>query len=185
MSEHSEGTALHTLQVLLAMLRDLSALAPFSLLADCAHIFGMLVVLKDDVDSYTSAHQRVVAGKGVGAIPLLFGAVIYCYEGIGMVLPIEDAMQDRSKVRARCTLLNCRVKRTSIQGRSPWNGRSLFLRGAKLRACVYRGAGRVVRVYRSFFGCDCAAWGGACCFKAQPRPRPKWSRRSWPVSYCC
>jgi hypothetical protein len=87
------------LQAMLAMLRDLSALAPFSLLADAAHVIGMLVVLKDDVDNiWTSTKQDYVSSKGITAIPFLFGVVIFCYEGIGMILPIEDSMKDKSKV---------------------------------------------------------------------------------------
>lgn len=86
-------------QVALAMLRDMSALAPFSLLADCAHVIGMLVVLKDDVENYSRAHETVVASRGPGALPFLFGVVIYCYEGISMILPIQDAMKDKTKVR--------------------------------------------------------------------------------------
>jgi proton-coupled amino acid transporter len=83
---------------MLAMLRDLSALAPFSLLADAAHVVGMLVVLKDDVAEYEAHHALVSASKGWTAIPFLFGVVIYCYEGIGMILQIEDSMRDKSKV---------------------------------------------------------------------------------------
>ena len=106
----------HCLQVALAMLRDLSALAPCSLLADAAHVLGMLVVLKDDMDHFKQQREVVEASKGINAVPFLFGVVIYCYEGIGMVLPIEDSMADRTKVRslastkgydhtkARCTL---------------------------------------------------------------------------------
>ena len=87
---------------MLAMLRDLSALAPFSLLADAATVVGMLVVLADDVDNlWTSSSHDFVGSKGATALPFLFGVVIYCYEGIGMILPIEDAMRDKSKVRRR------------------------------------------------------------------------------------
>lgn len=82
------------------MLRDLSALAPFSLFADFANVVGMLVVLKDDLDSWTAGHPTVVRSKGLQAVPFLFGVVVYCYEGVGMILPIEDAMRDKRLVRA-------------------------------------------------------------------------------------
>jgi hypothetical protein len=42
------------------MLKDLSALAPCSLLADCAHVIGMIVVLKDDVEQFNVAHEALV-----------------------------------------------------------------------------------------------------------------------------
>lgn len=87
-------------QAALAMLRDLSALAPFSLLADGATVAGMLVVLADDVDNlWTSSSHDAMSSKGVVALPFLFGVVIYCYEGIGMILPIEHSMRDKSKAR--------------------------------------------------------------------------------------
>lgn len=99
--------AASSVQAMLAMLRDLSALAPFSLLADAAHVCGMLVVLKDDVQHFRAAHEAVAASKGWGAVPVLFGVVIYCYEGIGMILQIEDSMKDRSKVRSPPGPLRC------------------------------------------------------------------------------
>jgi hypothetical protein len=82
----------------MAMLKDLSALAPFSLLADCAHVLGMLVVLKDDFDHYRLKHETLIYNKGFAALPFLFGVFIYCYEGISMILPVEDSMADKSKV---------------------------------------------------------------------------------------
>jgi solute carrier family 36 (proton-coupled amino acid transporter) len=94
----SNATARKHLQVMLAMLRDLSALAPFSLFADAAHVVGMLVVLKDDIDEYRVKHEQIRASKGWEAVPFLFGVVIYCFEGIGMILQIEESMRDKSKV---------------------------------------------------------------------------------------
>eukprot|EP00892_Ulva_mutabilis_P009273 jgi/Ulvmu1/6718/UM030_0051.1 len=90
-------------QVALAMLRDTAALASFSLLADCAHVIGIVVVLKDDVENYSQAHESVVASRGPAALPFLFGVVIYCYEGISMILPIQDAMKDKAKFRGTLT----------------------------------------------------------------------------------
>jgi solute carrier family 36 (proton-coupled amino acid transporter) len=80
------------------MLHNLSALAPCSLLADCAHIIGMIVVLKDDVEHINLTHEALVLSKGAAALPFLFGVAIYCYEGISMILPLEDSMAEKSKV---------------------------------------------------------------------------------------
>lgn len=111
-------TYLAPAQAMLAMLRDLSALAPFSLLADAAHVCGMLVVLKDDVQHFRAAHEAVAASKGWGAVPVLFGVIIYCYEGIGMILQIEDSMKDRTKVRSPSCGVNCSDRQRSARQRS-------------------------------------------------------------------
>jgi len=83
------------------MLKDLAVLAPFSLLADAAIVLGILVVLGDDVAAF-SHHESVVLSKGLPAVPFLFGISIYCFEGIGLILPLEDAMEN--KKQARCCL---------------------------------------------------------------------------------
>lgn len=90
------------------MLRDLSALTPCSLLADCAHVIGMLVVLKDDVEQLNVAHEALVLSKGASALPFLFGVSIYCYEGISMILPLEESMAEKSKVQ-QCPHYSCDV----------------------------------------------------------------------------
>lgn len=131
------------MQIALAMLRDMSALAPFSLLADCAHVVGMLVVLKHDATHYTRVHERIVMSQGAEALPFLFGVVIYCYEGISMILPIQDAMRDKSKVRP--TLNACCVLRPFSHTCAATCGRPELVQQCAIQACPELSPERVVR----------------------------------------
>eukprot|EP00891_Asterochloris_glomerata_P007096 jgi/Astpho2/7096/Aster-01925 len=80
--------------VALAMLRGVHALAPFSLIADAANICGILVVVWDEFGRLEKGtHIRLFSS--LGSLPFLFGVVIYCYEGVGMILPIESSMKER------------------------------------------------------------------------------------------
>ena len=57
---------------------------------------GILVVFYD----YTAAFQRpadVIQFKPVSTLPFLFGVVIYSYEGVGMILPVEASMKHKEK----------------------------------------------------------------------------------------
>lgn len=82
--------------VSLALLRGVRALAPFSLVADVANILGMIVVFYDYFGAFK---QRVEFAefKSFSNLPFLFGVVIYSYEGIGMILPVEASMKRKEK----------------------------------------------------------------------------------------
>jgi hypothetical protein len=93
----------------LAMIRSWKALAPFSLVANAAIFAGIVIAL-----SYVLPELRVVVGRLLrsdpamwdveklhvypdGAVlhgvPMLFGAVIYSFELVCAVLPIENTMR--------------------------------------------------------------------------------------------
>lgn len=80
----------------LAMLPSLTALAPVSTAANLCNLMGMMVVLFDDVASFKH-HEVVVPMTSVSSLPFMFGVSVYCFEGIGMILPMESAMKDRSQ----------------------------------------------------------------------------------------
>ena len=48
-------------------------------------------MLWDDAMAFRN-HEVVVDFTSAWSLPYLFGVVIYCYEGIGMILPIEASM---------------------------------------------------------------------------------------------
>ena len=57
---------------------------------------GIIVVFYD----YLGAFKRpaeVVEFKSVSNLPFLFGVVIYSYEGVGMILPVEASMKRKEK----------------------------------------------------------------------------------------
>lgn len=82
--------------VALAMLRGVRALAPFSLVADAANVLGIVVVFYDYFGAFKQPAE-VVEFKSVSNLPFLFGVVIYSYEGVGMILPVEASMKRKEK----------------------------------------------------------------------------------------
>eukprot|EP00850_Spirogloea_muscicola_P005451 SM000025S08346 [mRNA] locus=s25:87422:93248:- [translate_table: standard] len=83
-------------QVLLAWVRSLAGLAPFSIVADVANLLAMAVVIKDDLGSF-SGFSQVRAFTDGAEVPFAIGVAIYCYEGFSMTLPLEASLKDRSK----------------------------------------------------------------------------------------
>lgn len=79
--------------VALAQLRGVAALGTFSLVADVAMLTGFAVVLFDDVVALSHFRPPIVAATGWSCLPYLFGVAIYCFEGVGMILPIEASME--------------------------------------------------------------------------------------------
>ncbi|KAK3259329.1 hypothetical protein CYMTET_31666, partial [Cymbomonas tetramitiformis] len=90
--------------VCLAMIRSLTALAPFSILADVANVLGIIVVVYHDLaDGVVKEHEPTMVGS-IRSLPFMFGVSMYCFEGFGMILPIEQAMQDRSQFEGVMTM---------------------------------------------------------------------------------
>ena len=82
-------------------IRDIARLAPFSLVADAAILFSISVVFVTDAKNF-SYHRDVslfVPGSSAtrSPLPFLFGMFVYCFEGIGMVLPLEASAADRTQ----------------------------------------------------------------------------------------
>eukprot|EP00903_Cladosiphon_okamuranus_P016605 g15318.t1 len=82
--------------VLLCLIKHLKYLAPFSLIAEVVNLTGLAVVFFDDAEFMGINHESIsmVHWK---ALPFVFGVGVYCFEGMGMVIPIEDAMINREK----------------------------------------------------------------------------------------
>eukprot|EP00756_Hemistasia_phaeocysticola_P060476 Hpha_TRINITY_DN4063_c0_g1::TRINITY_DN4063_c0_g1_i1::g.63798::m.63798/K14209/SLC36A, PAT; solute carrier family 36 (proton-coupled amino acid transporter) len=85
-------------QLVLSTIRHLKFLSWFSLLADFTNLFGLSSIFwyaSERIglpDPHGDDEPRLVADWSRAVF--FFGIAIYCYEGIGMVLPIQASMQD-------------------------------------------------------------------------------------------
>lgn len=92
----------------LSLVKSLTKLAPFSLVADVLNLFGLLVIFRDDTVAVLSTnHLERASWSNVSNLPFLFGVFIYCYEGIGMMLPLESSMAEPEKFARTLTIGIC------------------------------------------------------------------------------
>ncbi|GLJ40127.1 hypothetical protein SUGI_0822050 [Cryptomeria japonica] len=82
--------AVFPFQVGLNAIRALTHLAPLSIFADGVEILGMGAVMVDDFVTYWNRKTpNLEAFTKLGMVPYGIGVAIYCYEGMGMVVPLE------------------------------------------------------------------------------------------------
>lgn len=85
----------------LSWIGSLSALAPFSIFADVCNVIAMGIVVKEDVLQVVrgefSFEQRTAITSNLGGLPFAGGMAVFCFEGFGMTLALENSMQDRAK----------------------------------------------------------------------------------------
>ncbi|KAK4281763.1 hypothetical protein QN277_013218 [Acacia crassicarpa] len=89
------------IEIGLSWIGSLSALAPFSIFADICNILAMGIVVKEDiqqaVEGEFSFEQRTAFTSNLGGLPFAGGMAVFCFEGFGMTLALENSMQDRAK----------------------------------------------------------------------------------------
>ncbi|KAJ0391769.1 hypothetical protein P43SY_008389 [Pythium insidiosum] len=80
--------------IALSLLKHMKELASAALIADVMIFSGLAVVYMTDL-SYMAENSGQIEVWGVLAnAPFFFGVASYCFEGVGMVLPLENAMQN-------------------------------------------------------------------------------------------
>ena len=88
-------------QMMLATLRHLKFLGKFSLIADVTMAFALGSVFyycRNQLISQKDADMQRLQSDFSNA-PYFFGVCIYCYEGIGMVIPIQAAMKNKHQFK--------------------------------------------------------------------------------------
>ncbi|RLN94007.1 hypothetical protein BBJ28_00026267, partial [Nothophytophthora sp. Chile5] len=78
-----------------SLLKHMKELAYVALLADFMCILGLIVVLKIDLSYMPLDHDSIEAVGVLSGVPFFFGVASYCFEGVGMVLPLENSMQNK------------------------------------------------------------------------------------------
>ncbi|XP_044985682.1 amino acid transporter ANT1-like isoform X2 [Hordeum vulgare subsp. vulgare] len=89
-------------EVALSFVRSLSALAPFSILADACTVLAVAAVVKEDVQ-LLAERGRPFAGRsafaGLWGVPFACGVAVFCFEGFCLTLALEASMSNRSRFR--------------------------------------------------------------------------------------
>ncbi|XP_046687471.1 LOW QUALITY PROTEIN: proton-coupled amino acid transporter 1-like [Homalodisca vitripennis] len=88
-----------------AMVRNLKFLVPFSVLANILTGAGVCLTMYISMHDLPPVTSRNAVGS-ISTIPLFFGTVIYCFEGIGLVLPLQSEMKNPDKFGSRFGVLN-------------------------------------------------------------------------------
>ncbi|RDX85124.1 Amino acid transporter ANT1, partial [Mucuna pruriens] len=85
----------------LSWIGNLATLAPFSIFADVCNILAMGIVVKEEtqkvIEEGFSFNQRTTITSNVGGLPFAAGMAVFCFEGFGMTLALENSMQDKRK----------------------------------------------------------------------------------------
>ncbi|KAL1443053.1 hypothetical protein MTO96_000940 [Rhipicephalus appendiculatus] len=78
--------------VLYNFIRSLRMLSVASTFANLLQITGMVLIFYNLLQDMPSISERPLT-MGISRLPLYFGTVIYAFEGIGIVLPLENEMK--------------------------------------------------------------------------------------------
>ncbi|XP_067003603.2 proton-coupled amino acid transporter-like protein pathetic isoform X2 [Anabrus simplex] len=86
-------------------IRNLKYLAPVSSIANVLMAAGIVATLYVVVQDLPSVDERPFVGP-LSDLPLFFGTAIYAFEGIGLVLPLQEQMKKPTQFTARFGVLN-------------------------------------------------------------------------------
>lgn len=91
--------------VVLCWIRDLKILTPFSMLANFLILSGLVITFVYLLHDLPPVTDRKAFAHW-SQLPLYFGTAIYAFEGIGMVLPLENEMANPGEFRGWNGVLN-------------------------------------------------------------------------------
>ncbi|CAD6188657.1 unnamed protein product [Caenorhabditis auriculariae] len=77
----------------LCTIRELKALAPLAAAANLIYLIAVVIVLQDLFSSWHSYDSLPAIGNWQ-SLPLFFGTVMFAFEGVAVVLPIENQMNE-------------------------------------------------------------------------------------------
>ena len=78
----------------LVWLQDLKHLALTSLMADAAILFGIITIFAYDlIELKAAGFDSNAKSLRVSTLPLFFGVAVFAFEGIGLVLPVQQTME--------------------------------------------------------------------------------------------
>ncbi|KAI9497581.1 transmembrane amino acid transporter protein-domain-containing protein [Zychaea mexicana] len=113
--ELSNSSVLVMVAVLLApmvLIRNIAKLSPAALFADVLIVSGLLILLACDIyQIFYGTGGGPTPGPGVqwwfnpSAYPVFIGTAVYSFEGIGLIIPIRDAMEKPEKFPMVLTLV--------------------------------------------------------------------------------
>ncbi|KAK8280070.1 hypothetical protein V6Z12_D09G152100 [Gossypium hirsutum] len=87
------------IEIALSWIGSLSAFAPFSIFADVCNLLAMAFVVKEDLQQAIggkfSFRDRKAFTDNLGGLPFAGGMAVYCFEGFGMTLALEQSMRER------------------------------------------------------------------------------------------
>jgi len=91
--------------LLLASIRNLKYLSPVSMIANMLQLVGLAIIFYYLFQDLPYSWERK-AFSSWGQLPLYFGTAIYTFEGIGVVLPLENQMKTPSDMKGWNGVLN-------------------------------------------------------------------------------
>ncbi|CAD6207301.1 unnamed protein product [Miscanthus lutarioriparius] len=91
-------------QAALSLVRSLSSLGQFSILADACTVLAVATVVKQDLQLLAARGEQPFQGRdavaGLWGVAFAAGFSVFCFEGFCMTLALEASMADRSRFRS-------------------------------------------------------------------------------------
>ncbi|XP_063591704.1 proton-coupled amino acid transporter-like protein pathetic [Penaeus indicus] len=92
--------------LLICYIPHLKYLAPISLVAGVIQTAGLVICFYYMVRDLPEISEEIPGWAGWSKLPLYFGSAIYAFEGIGLVLPLENKMRTPKSFRGFTGVLN-------------------------------------------------------------------------------